>query len=184
MTDPVEALTVVFDYGTRIVGGISADQLTDPSPCRDWDVAAVFTHMCGVIEGMGSAASGTVVHPLADYRLDPEFHDQYARETRRTLAAWSQCDLTQVIELGPGPGPALVGLNINLLDTSTHLWDLARATDNPERLPDDIAETILEVARTIVTDEGRSAVGFDPEISLGAGSTPIDRLVAFLGRQP
>jgi uncharacterized protein (TIGR03086 family) len=80
--------------------------------------------------------------------------------------------------------PAQAGLSINLLDTTTHSWDIARATGQDAALPEEVAATALSVGRGIVTDEVRSFAGFDPEISVGDEASSADQLAAFLGRQP
>ena len=80
--------------------------------------------------------------------------------------------------------PAQVGLSINLLDTATHAWDIARATGQGSDLPVAVAATVLGVGRGVVTDDVRSFAGFDPEISVGDDANATDQLAAFLGRQP
>jgi uncharacterized protein (TIGR03086 family) len=100
------------------------------------------------------------------------------------LAAWRSCTQNTIVDVGGGPMPAPVALSINLIDTATHIWDLARATGRSMDLPERAAVTILDLARQIVTDEGRASVGFDPEIPVEANASSTAQLVAYLGRQP
>ena len=75
-------------------------------------------------------------------------------------------------------------ISINLIDTATHSWDIARATGQDADLPDDLAAVVLAVSEQVVNDDIRRFAGIDPAIPIGADATPTDRLVAFLGRQP
>jgi uncharacterized protein (TIGR03086 family) len=75
-------------------------------------------------------------------------------------------------------------MSINLLDTATHSWDIARASGQDANLPDALAETVLAVCHGFVTDDIRKFAGFDPPVPVGADAGPTERLVAFLGREP
>ena len=80
--------------------------------------------------------------------------------------------------------PAQAGLSIDLLDTATHSWDIARAIGTPAALPDDVAATVLAVSQGFVNDDIRAFAGFDPAVDVGTNAGPTDQLVAFLGRCP
>ena len=80
--------------------------------------------------------------------------------------------------------PVPAGMSINLLDTATHSWDIARATGQDANLPDALAVTVLAVCHGFVSDEIRQFAGFDPAVAVGADAGPTDQLVAFLGRRP
>ena len=70
------------------------------------------------------------------------------------------------------------------MDTSTHAWDLARATGQPEDLPAELASLILEICHSFVTDEIRNFAGFAPAVGVSADASSTTKLVAFLGRKP
>jgi uncharacterized protein (TIGR03086 family) len=181
----LEALSRTFDHGTTIVGGVTPSQLDAPTPCRDWDVRGLLAHTVGVVVNIGRGAAGEEL--LADVNaipLETDLQAQFRREADRTLAAWTKQGLEGEVDIGAGPMPAEVGLRINLLDTATHTWDLARATGQDADLPDEIAGTVLEVGRAVVTDDIRSFGGFDAAVPVGATASPTDQLAAYLGRQP
>jgi uncharacterized protein (TIGR03086 family) len=182
--DLLGVLTAVFDHGAVVVDNIIVDQLDIQTPCRDWDVRTVLGHMLGVISNMGNGASGQQITPVVDYQLHGDYIAQFHAETTLTMAAWRNCTQNTIVDVGGGPMPAPVALSINLIDTATHIWDLARATGGHEDLPEHAAATILDLARHVVTPEGRTSVGFDPEIPVGATASSTTRLVAYLGRQP
>ena len=169
----LDALSQTFDHATTIVAGVKPDQLDAPTPCREWDVRALLAHTIGVVANIGRGASGEEL--LADMNsmpLEADLGAQFRTEADRTLAAWKARGLDGEVNIGAGPMPAQVGLSINLLDTATHSWDIARATGQVAELPEDVAATVLAMGRGFVTDDIRSF----------AGAT--DRLAAFLGRKP
>ena len=87
------------------------------------------------------------------------------------------------VNVGGGPMPVMAALSVNLVDTTTHSWDIARATAQDLSLPDDLAATVLAVGQGFVTDQIRSLVGIDPPITLADDASPTEQLVAFMGRQ-
>ena len=181
----LDALSQTFDHASKIVAGVRADQLDASTPCRDWDVRAVVTHTMGVVMNMGRGASGAqLLSDINAISLDADIGTQFRTETDRTLAAWAACGLEAEVDVGAGPMPASVGISINLLDTATHSWDIARATGQDANLPDALAITVLAVSRSVVTDDTRKFAGINPALSVAPDAAPTDQLVAFLGRKP
>jgi uncharacterized protein (TIGR03086 family) len=183
--DLLEALAQTFDHATKVVAGATDDKLGNPTPCREWDVRAVLTHMTGVVANMGLGASALDLLPdITAYELRDDRVSQFRSEADRTLAAWTERGLSDEVNVGAGPMPVAAAMRINLLDTATHSWDIARATGQGEELPDDLATFVLECCEGIVTDQIRGFAGIDPAVPVTADATPTQRLVAFLGRQP
>ncbi len=181
----LDALTQTFDYTSKTVAGIRADQLNAATPCTQWDVCALVAHTIGVVKNMGLGVSGGELLPdINAITLDDDFAAQFRTEADRTLKAWTARGLEGEVNVGAGPMPAMAGLSINLVDTATHSWDIARATGQAESLPDDVAATVLAVCKGFVTEEIRGFAGFSAEVQLGPTATNTERLVAFLGRQP
>lgn len=181
----LDALSETFDHASKVVAGVRADQLDAPTPCREWDVRALVTHTMGVVVNMGRGASGAALLPdINALSLDADLGAQFRAEADRTLAAWTARGLEGEVDVGAGPMPAPAGISINLLDTATHSWDIARATGQDANLPDALAMTALEVSRSVVTDDTRTFAGIDPAVPVGPDAAPTDQLVAFLGRTP
>ncbi|HEV7523760.1 MAG TPA: TIGR03086 family metal-binding protein [Acidimicrobiia bacterium] len=183
--DELEALVQTFDHATKVVAGITDDELGNPTPCQEWDVRTVLTHMTGVVANMGLGASALDLLPdITAYELRDDRVSQFRSEADRTLAAWTKCDLSGEVNVGAGPMPVAIAMRINVLDTATHSWDIARATGQGEELPDELAKFVLGCCEEIVTDQLRGFAGIDPAVSVAADANPTQRLVAFLGRQP
>lgn len=177
----IAALDKSFAHTHGVLLGVRPENLTDPTPCATWTVADLLDHMIGVVSWLGGAAAGA---PGGEFTLGPDPAAQFREKADAALEAWNAPDVMErIIEAGPGPMPGAVLAGINLVDTTTHAWDLAVALGRPASVPDDVALEALDQGRRIVTPELR--VGrFEPEVPAPVGADPTQRLVAFLGRTP
>jgi uncharacterized protein (TIGR03086 family) len=132
---------------------------------------------------MGNGASGAELISIPDYELEPDYVAQFRSESARTLDAWKARGLDGEINIGRGARPAAVMLTINLLDTTMHSWDVARASKQDAQLSRELATTVLGICDGFVTDDLRASAGFDPAIATNSAN-PTDQLAAFLGRNP
>jgi uncharacterized protein (TIGR03086 family) len=181
--DPRAQLAEAFDHAHQRIVAIRPDQLDNPTPCAEWDVSALLSHTIGVVQKIGDAVAGNP--PAAgEFTLADDPATQFRAAADAALAAWAGVDLDGVIDIGAGPMPGRAGLSINLLDTATHAWDIARATGQPEPLPEQLAAAVFEACRATISDDVRSFAGFDPAIEVAEDADPTTRLVAFLGRRP
>jgi uncharacterized protein (TIGR03086 family) len=182
--DLVDALDQTFDHAHTVIAGVRADQLTNPTPCREWDVAALLTHVTGGVTKIGAALQSPPVDPPSDFKLADDAATQFRTAADGNLAAWRTTGLEGETNIGAGPMPKQAAISINLLDTLTHAWDVARATGQPEQLPDELAGLVLGICQGFVTDDIRKFAGFDPPVAVPQDAGRTDQLVAFLGRQP
>lgn len=183
--DLIAALGQTYDHTHGVVAGVGKDQLDKPTPCTEWNVAELLSHTIGVVSNIGSAlVSGAPTGTSKEAGLAADLGEQFRTAAEGNLAAWKAAGLDGETDIGAGPMPLQAAISINLLDTATHSWDLARATGQAEELPADLAHLILGVCKGFVTDEIRAFAGFAPAVTVGADASPTHQLVAFLGRQP
>lgn len=183
--DRLDAMAATFDHAATIVAGVRSDQLSDPTPCEEWDVQTLLGHLTGVVVNCGRGAAGAALLPGAiSVPMAEDREAKFRVEADRTLAAWRACDLNGMVDIGAGPMPAAMALGVNLVDTTTHTWDVARATGQQLDLSADHAAVVLEASREVVKDDLRSVVGFNPPVDVADAAGPVDELVAFLGREP
>ena len=180
----LDALSQTFDHATKVVGGVQPDQLSARTPCTEWDVKTLLSHMTGVVNNMGRAALGDDLNPnMNEFPLEDDLGSQFRAEAERTLAAWKTKAPDDVVNVGAGPMPAQIAMTINLVDTTTHAWDVARATGQDMTLPDDLGQTVLGAAKGFVNDDIRKFVGIDPPVDAGPDAGLGDQLAAFMGRK-
>ncbi|MCU1350798.1 MAG: hypothetical protein JWM05_7 [Acidimicrobiales bacterium] len=181
----LDALAQTFDHASGTIGGVRADQLADTTPCTEWDVRTLLSHLTGVVTNMGLGASGSPL--LADtsaFQIGDEPAIQFRSAADGTIAAWTARNLADTVDVGAGPMPAQVAMTINLVDTATHTWDVARATGQPDELPGELGPFVLDLAHGFVNDDVRNFAGIGPAIPVDPAATPTTQLAAFMGRQP
>jgi len=175
-----------------LVAALPRDAYRRPTPCTDWDVAALLSHTLTGMEVFASAVDG-LPGPTAEEMFgggdllagDPAAAT--ARAVARSQAAWrdlQDADTTLTTILGPLPAGEM--LSISAFATLVHTWDLAMATGQPfADLPADLLAHADEVARAIVPGlraQGEGHALFQPEVVPAADATATERLMAFLGR--
>jgi uncharacterized protein (TIGR03086 family) len=170
-----DALTALL----AVVHRLDADDLAKPTPCTEYDVAALAEHLVATI-GKFSAAAGldasapegtTVAH-----RID--------HVTRTALTAWRRRGLRADVAMGGRMMPAPLALGVLSVELLVHGWDFAVATQHPLEVSDAHADFVLQVARQTLTPHSRITVGFDDPVPFADDGSPLDRLVAFTGRNP
>jgi uncharacterized protein (TIGR03086 family) len=183
----LEQLDGAFGSTGRIVAGIRPAQLSEPTPCKEWDVRTLLGHMTGVVTRFGWTARRE--SPPEDAPTDEvadDFPAAYRATAASTLAAWAAphalegtCRLPIGMEL-----PAPVAAGVNVTDTLVHGWDLARATGQALTIDPALASAVLEFCRSAITDDIRQHGAFGPIVPVADDGSPSDQLVGFLGRQP
>jgi uncharacterized protein (TIGR03086 family) len=174
-----------------IVKAIPAGQLGVPTPCADWDVRALLSHVIGTLWlAEGLLADQAPRSPMAPGGLpaaDLAGDDPAAAYTEASAAALAAAATGNAITrvhltpLGEMPGPALAGFTT--LDILVHGWDLAKATGQPADLDGRLAAHVLAFAEQALTPQTR-APRIGPALPVAADAPVTDRLAAFLGRQP
>jgi uncharacterized protein (TIGR03086 family) len=175
----------------EIVRATPASQMGAPTPCTEWDVRALLSHMIGTLWlAEGLFADTEPRYPMAPGGLPPadlagnDPAAAYAEASSVALAAAGKGDAltrTHVTPLGEMPGPALAGFTT--LDILVHGWDLAKATSQPTDLDGRLAAHVLGFAEHAITPQTR-APRIGPALTAPADAPVTERLAAFLGRQP
>ncbi len=182
-TDLLAALDRALASTDRLIAGIDAGQWSTPTPCTEWDVRALVTH---VTSGMLNFAALVRGDPRPDGTADDQADDPVAAyrsaaaTMRAAFGAPGALDRIYPSPIGPAPGSVLVHLRITEL--LVHGWDLARATGQPPALPTDLAEGELAVWRAQFRDGVPAGLPFAPAQPVAAHAPAIDHLAAFLGR--
>jgi uncharacterized protein (TIGR03086 family) len=183
--DIIELLGRALDQTGTIVEGVRQDQWDLPTPCTDWDVRTLVGHLVRGNENTAAVAEGRErqPHPIADVGDDPK--EAFRRTAPELIRAWrehGELDRPYQTPLGMMPGRAL--LTLRLADNITHGWDLARATEQTPPYDDDLVQTALTFAQATLSGNRPPGGAFAPSVATPDDIPAIDRLAAFLGRQP
>jgi uncharacterized protein (TIGR03086 family) len=163
----------------HVVQAIDHDDLHRLTPCPDFDVAALADHLIHTILGLGAAAGIQTAAPNSDSI------DQCIQQvTRPILAGWRHRGLACDVAFSGRTLSSRLALGILSLELVVHGWDFAVALHRPLRVSDAHAAYVLGLAQQTLTAKSRATAGFDPPVPVPADARPLDRLVAFTGRDP
>jgi uncharacterized protein (TIGR03086 family) len=187
----VEMLQRACDLSDRILSGVQSVQFTDPTPCREWDVRALMEHQVASTDFFADAAEhGSVPddREWPDY-TEAELVPAFRQHADRLLTAFrSPGVMDRSMEILAGPPTATFCLQIALSERFVHSWDLAKATGQRFGQADqDIAEALLASDDYVsVNSQVRANIPppIGPRLVVGSSASAVDRLVAFLGRDP
>jgi uncharacterized protein (TIGR03086 family) len=173
---------------TRTVGGVSEDQLGDPTPCGDWDVRTLLNHIIlwTAYSAEQRAYGGSVAEELMnkDFAAEPDFAADYAAQVDKALAAWSD-PAAWARELGVmgSATPAADIAALLIAEMVLHGWDLARATGQDFQCGDEVAAVVLRT----VQEQGdlfRQYKGFADKVAVPEDASTVDKALAESGRDP
>jgi uncharacterized protein (TIGR03086 family) len=173
------------NYARRTVRAVTSEELSQPTPCREWDLRALLNHLNDSLLTLSTACrTGRV-------GLEPSL--PAGGQDEAPLATFDWCSallLTDGLRPRARRGVLVVDLPLaehllvaaGAIEISVHGWDVGQAAGRPDPLPDGLAIELLAIAPLVVDDACRSPQ-FGPVVAVPPASGPATRLLAYLGRQ-
>ena len=168
------------------LGAVTADQLTNATPCVEWNVQNVITHnikvadyVHGIIQGNNTTNPMEVGDPLPAQGA----REAFVAGTGRVLELLKSSDLTQAVETPFGPMPAANFAMFPILDIVIHKWDLAKGTGQSTSLDAGLVEVCYGVME-MAAEPGRAGGAFGAEVTVPLSASMQDKLLALSGRTP
>lgn len=192
--DDVSAIREQTEKMAKLVGAVRREQFGKPTPCSGFDVRALINHMCMGNHFLAKVVDGEKVLP--DYETDFVGDDHlaaYERSKDDVLRAFGAPDVLERTVPFPGVDiPAPLALGFGMMEAIVHRWDLAEAVGLDPEIDPDVAAMALERVRPMIPDELRAgapdltsaSVPFGPPVEVPDTASPVDQLLAFLGRTP
>ena len=178
--DPLVAHQRAQDTFANVLGNVTSDQLSSPTPCTEWDVKALIDHVVGGNQRVVERAGGQAVPLPEDLGAA---HRASAKAAQETFGEPHALSRTYQLPIGEIPGTAFIELRTS--DLLVHAWDLAIATGQPTDLDPELAEYVLAFSKGMMSRAGLRGQGrpFGEEQPCGDEQSAVDRAAAFLGRQ-
>ncbi|MFD0521932.1 TIGR03086 family metal-binding protein [Paractinoplanes durhamensis] len=161
----------------HVLRGIGEDDLGKSTPCSEFTVGRLETHLRGSLTSLTSLAGGTLGPVPAG-----DLESRIAEAARQAVETWMRRGLDGTVQAGSQELPATLAAGILSVEFLVHAWDFASATGQKVTVSDEVATYVLGLAEQIVTPGLRESAGFDPAIPISADAPALDRLVAFSGR--
>jgi uncharacterized protein (TIGR03086 family) len=203
--DPRAIFARAHATSAQVLAGLTADQMTQPTPCDEFDVRTLAGHLLAVAQRVRNVGRGEspfsvpeVVEGVADGRL-VEAWDTVGREIAE---AWADdATLERVVELPWATLPGGATLIMWTNELSVHTWDLATATGQQPEWDESVLAPAFAAIQAGLPAEGRieafEAVRanmpegqedftypFKAAVPVADDAPLIDRLVAWNGRDP
>jgi uncharacterized protein (TIGR03086 family) len=178
--DPLVAHQQAQDTFAHVLSKVTADQLSSPTPCPEWDVKGLIDHVIAGNQRVVERAGGQVA-PLPE-GLDAA-HLASAKAAQAIFAAPQGLTRTYQLPIGELPGSAFIQLRTS--DLLVHAWDTATATGQSTDLDPELAEYVLAFSKQMMSHPGLRGDGrpYGEEQPSGDQRPAADRVAAFLGRQ-
>lgn len=173
MTDPIETLSRALDQAEELLSSVQADDLDKPTPCTDWSVRDLASHLASGPGNFLKTARGEEVDFTAPADiLDGAWATTFRAGADGLLQHWKGQSADQA-----------AGAGFQVAEMAVHSWDLASALGRGAALDDEVAEVGLAAMQQGLTDENRGSV-FAAAVPVGEDASAYDRLAAFAGRTP
>ncbi len=177
-------------YSLDVVNQARESDLDRRTPCSDWNLRQLLGHMIAHHEGWTAALTGAPVGGEVWDRTDfgphtgAEFHAAYEAAATAVNAAFGQAGLPDKAEVyGFGTLGINTVLGMHIVDYVVHGWDVAKAIGSPTRPDDELAEAAYAIMRQFPVGK-RPSVAFDVMVEPAPDASAMDRLVAYVGRDP
>ncbi len=182
-----DQLHAVLTDLAAVVENIAPAQDNGPTPCAEWDVAALRTHVVGWLATFAAGfADSDGQAPRADLKgyIAPEDPAAEIRHRADELDAALRAGAAQrPLQLGEAAMPGELALGMILWEYQVHGWDLATATGQPWEPPAAATRASREFAPSMLTpDYQGEGKAFAPPVTPPADPTPLAQLVALSGR--
>jgi len=189
MTDPRPIHCRAMAQTEAIVAAIEPSQLGLPTPCAEYDVRALLSHIVGGLNRVAIVGEGgdALARPArADGVPDDGWPAAYQAASQRARQAWADdAKLDALVEVPWGKIPGRFAIAGYIQEILTHGWDLAKATGQPTERDPELAFFALAGAKRILPPEARGDdIPFGPVVPVPPDAAPYAQLAAWLGRQP
>ncbi|WNM30411.1 TIGR03086 family metal-binding protein [Streptomyces sp. Li-HN-5-11] len=188
-TDPRPLYARATEQAAALMKTVQPGQLTGPTPCAEFDVRTLLSHIVGGtlrIAVAGEGGDGLAVHPFAEGVADGDWAAAYDEVRTRVLKAWESDErLTAPVRVPWGEVPGRAALSGYVMELVTHTWDLNEALGRPLELDPELAAFALATARRVLPEPQRDAgTPFDSVLRAPEGADVHEQLASWLGRKP
>jgi uncharacterized protein (TIGR03086 family) len=187
------AVRAAADLAAGPLRAVTADQLTAPTPCTDYDVRAVVDHLAWAALLSQRAATRTRFEhdwssltpapfldgvPVGEWAMRVPAELDAAADAWADPAAWEGETMVAASAM-----PAAVVGPMMLAEFAVHGWDLARGIGAPYDVPAELGETVLAAVQPLA-QMGRDGGWYGPEVPVPADAPAFDRALGLTGRDP
>jgi uncharacterized protein (TIGR03086 family) len=180
MLSPLEQFDQLIPLFRQTSAACDDAVLGAATPCEGWVVRDLLAHVNGGARAFAAAFEGGEVRAreLGDDPVPVVI--EALTEFDAAIRVPGALERTLDTPFGTLPGEAFARLAA--FDLLMHTWDLAQATGQDLRVPEEVVMSVDQFARGALTDEWRRPGVFGDEVTAAPTASALDRLAAFAGR--
>lgn len=182
-----DLLVAVLADLAPVVGGISAGQLQDPTPCTELDVSQLRTHVLGWLTtfagGFADPGGQAPLDRLDGYAVPADAAAEVRSASATLAAALRDGAATRPLRLGGSAMPGDMALSMILWEYQVHGWDLARATGQAFDPAESAVRGSYEMLAASTEPAQREPI-FGPVVPVPDEAPLLDRAIGLSGRDP
>lgn len=175
----------------HIMASVPDEALRRPTPCAEWDLAALLRHMTANNHGFADAAEGKPGDPdvWAGPPLGADWQAAYQESARRVAKAFADdAVLDRTVEVpGYGMMPGSRAIGMHFIDYLVHGWDVARAVGQDPVLDEESCRTVLTMGQRwpdVPQVWGGPGAPWGNRVPVTDDAPAAARMLGFLGRSP
>ncbi len=192
MTNPPSGATgllvAAIGYTLGVCALVRPGDTALPTPCADWDLAALLAHLSDSMADLEAAIrTGTLdLERPPDQAVGDPVETLRDRAAQLLCAAYGYDGPGRFVAVGGLPVPAGLVACTGAVEIAVHGWDVSAARGGAGcgricPIPAVLATRMLRLGPLLVT--GREGL-FAVPVDVPAQASPGDRLVGYLGRRP
>ncbi len=186
MTSTLNRFEAALDAFDSTVHPVTTEQLTDRTPCEEWDVRALLNHVVGEAAWMSPLLAGRTIAEVGDeltgdlLGTDPCAAWHHWSGAAHTAAAEAGA-MNRTVHLSYGDEKSESYCEQVTFDLLVHSWDLARATGRVDRLPVELVAWAREWVAPVIAMYQQAGIVAAP-LQVAPDADPQTQLLALVGR--
>jgi len=175
--NPMEMFEGAARAAAAMARSVGPDQMRLPTPCSEWDVAALLEHMAGgpgyLMGALGVGQGGAHAWPAA------EAIDEVMARLAEPGTLERRCISPAGFEWSVGEAAAGTAM-----DQLIHTWDLAVSVGADRTLHPEATAAVVAMFLPQMPEVGRQAGFVGPAVDVPADASAQDVLLGAMGRDP
>ncbi len=184
--DPRPSFTSLLEVVGELLASTDSKDFDNPTPCSEFDVAALQDHMVFVLKRVVAIGNGLHFSTEEQEKLPQDWPEQWATTATQVQSAWADdAKLSEMFDVPWGSIQGFAALFTYTAELAVHAWDLTKATGR-ELKADHIDFDGALMAAQMVPAEGRESdeMPFDPPQETKPDAPMPEKIAAWFGRDP
>ncbi len=191
--DPRTPMARAVALAGAVIAELDATNETNPSPCPEWDAGHIARHIVAVLDrvaGFPQGIDGDTLPLVVDLPEGADgaspYSTAFTASAHEVQRIWSDdAVLSQMLKLPWAELPGGIALSIYTCELTVHTWDLAQALGvEPQWYEPDVAKCVEVMQFGLPAEPRDDDTPFGPVVEVPQDAPNIDKLVAWVSRQP